>query len=215
MTFCKQIFSFLSLASVLVVAACGYSSDSNSQKVTFLAPNEQGAQCLVSVGDREYNVSLPETLDVKVSENGMHLLCNTNDNRALETVVSPDVTTRAVWGGANAGDYASDSTYKYPSVVSVDFPQVKSLEDAGMLAKDDQLLNPVDLDAADGVMSEGNGGEVISNDSTVIVDEPADLQAVIDDLSNSDEDNIVNESHVDTKAMLEAETHPVSIYPGQ
>lgn len=214
MTISKQNLSFLSLVGVIAVAGCAYSPASTSQRVTFLAPDVQDVQCFVTVDERDYNVSLPETIDVKVSANDMHLSCNTSDDRTLEQTVSPNVTTRADWGGAMGGDYSSTSTYRYPSVVSVGFSQVKSQEVVNNISDDEILLEP--LSGPDDVMSDTQHKEEISDDSVVEVDsEPTDLQTVIDDLSDDDKISVSHENNIENKAVLEAEAQPVSIYSGQ
>ncbi len=214
MTFSKQNLSFLSLVGAIAVSGCAYSPAATSQKVTFLAPDVEGVHCDVSVDEREYHVDLPETLDIKMSSDGMKLSCITDDNRVLEQDFAPDVTTRAVWGGAKAWDYDSASTYKYPSVVSLDFSGIQPQEYMSVPADDIKSdVKEVENQVEDMAVETDNGES--NDDQNVNEGEPVDLQEVIDDLAEDQESQAVDNSADEAKEVLEAETQPVSIYPGQ
>lgn len=122
----------LLVASVLLLASCGYTFESSNQEITFLTPGAQNAYCDAYVEKLRYQINPPQTLNIHKSEKSMVLKCVAPGNRRVELEVPSKVSARAVWGSpaGMAWDYASKSLFQYPSVVAVDFSQVPVVPEA-------------------------------------------------------------------------------------
>lgn len=237
MTLCKHTVSFLSLFGVLVVAGCGYVSESSHQNITFLTPDAQDAKCFALVDGIKYQVFPPQTLDIKKSEKDMLITCHAPGNRTIKMEVPADLTTRAIWGGpvGMAWDYASDSLFHYPSVIAIDFSHVELQPNKFPQHNNSDIKQPESYDLEEfkssqprlnsdkfkieqpilhrgGEISEASVGEDMSASDVTPVESGDDdlLQSVLDGLVDGD-------VSVTSEEVLseEASSEPVSIYPGQ
>ncbi|PCI56839.1 MAG: hypothetical protein COB36_00770 [Alphaproteobacteria bacterium] len=237
MTLCKQTVSFLSLFGVLIVAGCGYVSESSHQNITFLTPDAQDAKCFAFVDGIKYQVFPPQTLNIKKSEKDMLITCHAPGNRTIKMEVPADLTTRAIWGGpvGMAWDYASDSLYHYPSVIAIDFSHVELKPNKLPQHNNSDIKQPESYDLEEFKSSQPrlnsdkfkieqpilHRGEEISEPSVsedmsasdvmpVEGEDDDSLQSVLDGLVDGDV-SVTSEEVLSEEALSE----PVSIYPGQ
>ncbi len=212
----------LPLCSLLILGACGYTTESSNQDIMFTTPNAQDARCHVYVDKLKYQVLPPQAINIKKSPNDMKITCDAPGNRHAKTQVSANLSKRAVWGGPAgvAWDYASQSLFYYPSVIAIDFSQeelrpnklpqynnsdIKQPEEYNLeefrpsepkLNSDRNKVEPIILRRGEGYPTEYIGDDM----DTSVKGGKGDLESVIQGLTNSQEPAI---------------SSPLPIYPGE
>lgn len=119
----------LALFSILVLAACSSAIEGNTQDITLLTPGAENAECLLHNRDFKISVASGETRKVQRSEEDLIVECLAPGNRAKTITVENDVTDAGQANVLTLGlgalyDYADNSLYAYPSVITVDFRDV-------------------------------------------------------------------------------------------
>lgn len=122
-----MIFRFLSLAAVFVLSSCAYTMEKSYQDIKIETPGAENALCYIDVDKLRYRVHPPETLSITKSKADLHVDCLAPGNRRKKVIIEPrfsrygyaDMALGVIPG--LAWDAASNSLYKYPDIVTVDF----------------------------------------------------------------------------------------------
>ncbi len=140
----SAFLSLTVLSSTLILGACGYAVESSNQDITFVSPNAQGAKCFVMVDKRKYQVSPPQTINIKKSPKDMIVSCDAPGNRHVEITVPAKFETRAIWGtpAGMAWDYASQSLHYYPDLIAIDFSQEEVTPNVLPMHNNDDVIQP-------------------------------------------------------------------------
>lgn len=126
----KQIRGLILIAAALC-GGCAYVTDGAVQDVTVLTPGANNAECKLSVGSVQYIYAPPMTRSIQKSGENMVVDCWAPGNRHKVVHLKPDVGSSTFYNAPMgmapgfAWDYASNSIYKYPAVVEVDFTQTQ------------------------------------------------------------------------------------------
>lgn len=210
---------FFFLSCVFFLGGCAYATQGNNQDVQFIAQDAENVKCSVYVDKLRYQVFPPQTLNIKKSTKDMIVQCQAPGNRAVEIQVPAKFSSRSLWGSPAgvAWDYASDSLYRYPSVIAVDFSQevAKANELPSHYAYDIAGPDSYDLEEVGASVprlnSDKNHVEFPLLERAGVVEpvgealsETRDLKILIEDLDTSEEG-----------VPSDASSDPVPLFPGQ
>lgn len=238
----QKYFSFFSV--IFILGGCSYAVESSNQDVTFMTPGAKDAVCDVYTNGVKYRVHPPQTRNIKKHHEPMILKCSAPGNRYVETEVEPEFSKRSLWGtpAGMAWDFASQSLFYYPSVIAVDFsqemlkpnempqhnnqdirqPETYDLEEfqpADPRLNSDKDKTEVPLlqrgeEYSDASVEEIQVEEAMAESGDVAEEEgKGDLKSVIDDLTSDNTNDQVTSD--ESPASDEADSEPMSIYPGQ
>ncbi len=219
----KNRFLYLSLFLASGLGGCAYSAGGNNQDIEFVAQDAENVKCSVLVDKLRYQVFPPQTLNIKKSPKDMIVTCNAPGNRSVEINVPAKFSKRSLWGSPAgvAWDYASESLYRYPSVVAVDFsqevptpnelpshyahdiadPDSYDLEDVGAsVPRLNSDKNKQELPLLERGQERTEQGEGVSAGA----EQARDLKSIVEDLSGAD-----------TAVSSPGSSEPVQLYPGQ
>lgn len=217
---------FLYLSFVFVLGGCAFAMGGNNQDVEFVAQNAENVKCSVYVNKLRYQVFPPQTINIKKSPEDMIVKCQAPGNREVEINVPPKFAKRSIWGSPAgvAWDYASESLYRYPSVIAVDFSQeVATPNDLpSHYAHDVAAPESYDLEDVGASVPRLNsdktkqelpllerGEEQVVQPARAMEEQERDLKSIVEDLSGSADEGDVRTAPVD------AASEPVQLYPGQ
>ncbi len=118
-------FRPLLIASVLVLASCAYATEQQIQDVRVETPGAENAVCFMYVEGLKYKVSPPETINISKSHQDLVIDCMAPGNRRKKEFIEPTLSKK-VYGDIPilpmlGWDIASQSLYKYPDIITVDF----------------------------------------------------------------------------------------------
>lgn len=218
---------FYVLPFIFLLGACSYMTSGNNQDVEFVAQGAENTKCAVYIDKLRYRVFPPQTLNIKKSPKDMIVKCQAPGNRAVEFVVPSKFSSRSLWGSPAgvAWDYASESLYRYPSVVAVDFSQEVPTSNDLPTHHAHDIAHPDSYDLEDVGASvprlnsdKGKvqlpllerGGTVAERSDVGMPENTRDLKAIVDDLSPSETDEVLSEPLSDVPS-----SDPVQLYPGQ
>ena len=118
----------LSLATLLL-SACSYSANDQSQDITVYTPGAEGTRCLMYIDKVKFRVFPPQTVSVFSHNENMTLDCAAPGNRRKIIEVEPSIESlpreNLLLEGPNyAWKAASAGLYRYPDVIEVSFIDV-------------------------------------------------------------------------------------------
>lgn len=118
---------FLLISAVFVLASCAYTMEKSYQDIKIETPGAENALCYIDVNKLRYRVHPPETLSITKSKANLKVDCLAPGNRRKEVIIEP-AFSKYGYGDFALGvipglawDAASNSLYKYPDIVTVDF----------------------------------------------------------------------------------------------
>lgn len=217
---------FFLCSFIFALSGCAYMTGGNNQDIEFVAQNAENVKCSVLVDKLKYQIYPPQTLNIKKSPKDMIVECHAPGNRIVTTVVPAKFTSRSLWGSPAgvAWDYASESLYRYPSVVALDFsqeyptpndlpthhahdiadPDSYDLEEVGASVP---RLNSDKGEVEMPILERGQERAEVSYEPP---SEPErDLKMIVEDLSSSGDGEAVE------SAAAGNDSEPVQLYPGQ
>lgn len=113
--------------SLFALTSCAYISEDSVQMVTFETPGAHNALCFVHIDNVKYKLRPPQKLAVKKDDDPMVVDCKAPGNRHKKIEVKPRIEEDTYWNMFNgvvpgtSWDYLSDSMFRYPDVVYIDF----------------------------------------------------------------------------------------------
>jgi len=116
----------LRLATLAVLSACAYATDTSVQEITLRTPGAKNAVCYMFVDNVKYRVHPPQATSIFRTKNDLIIDCLAPGNRRKKVVIEPSYSDKAVGNVATAGvglawDYASGALFTYPDVVEISF----------------------------------------------------------------------------------------------
>lgn len=117
----------LYILPVLLIASCAYVVDKSYQQLTIRTPGAKNSECDVYADKVRYKFYPPETRNIKNSPDDLVIECMAPGNRDRRVVFESNIskyTSASLVTGFVPGvlwDYASESAFTYPSVVTIDF----------------------------------------------------------------------------------------------
>ncbi len=120
----------LLLSSCLVLASCAYTLEGTVQEITLKTPGAQNAMCYTYVDGVRYKIYPPQTIAISKSKKDLVIDCLAPGNRRRQLIVPPGGAETFPANLANgmipgaAFDYASESMFKYPETIYIDFSEI-------------------------------------------------------------------------------------------
>jgi hypothetical protein len=118
---------FLFLPLVLILGACAYTLDGQTQEVTIMTPGAEDSLCYVYVDDLKYTYHPPQTIRLFKSKEDLRIDCLAPGNRRKSLTVAPTLAKSAAGNILNgvipgtAWDYTSGSMFEYPGLIEITF----------------------------------------------------------------------------------------------
>ena len=235
-----MIRKILFFSTVLALGACAYAMDDSIQDVRIETPGAQNAKCAVYVDGLKYVAYPPQTLNIFKSKKPLEVDCMAPGNRRKAITVEAGIERSTFYNTTNLGagvplDYATNSMFRYPDVIAVDFTDV-ALEEFDHPAHDNPALRQSEtykleefspgvprLNSDSGIkppvlLRRGEPAPASSDESASAFTEPAhkrsdkgDLHTVIERLSPS-----MNPSSAPAaQEEGSAKSAPTPLFPGQ
>jgi len=128
----KRILSFFAVIALMALTSCAYYFDESVQTVTVETPGAHNSVCYAYVDNVKYKINPPQTIPIKKDKDPMVIDCFAPGNRhkqvEFDSKVEPSTYLNTLNGiiPGTSWDYASDSMFRYPEVVYVDFRDIET-----------------------------------------------------------------------------------------